>query len=68
MGLIYNVGVAIFGGLAPFAITWLIALTGDKMSPVYYVAISAVIGVLGLLLLQERRADPASVSDSVERA
>ncbi|MBS0529841.1 MAG: MFS transporter [Proteobacteria bacterium] len=68
VGLIYNVGVAIFGGLAPFAITWLIALTGDKMSPVYYVAISAVIGVLGLLLLQERRADPASVSDSVERA
>lgn len=68
VGLIYNVGVAIFGGLAPFAITWLIALTGDKMSPVYYVAISAVVGVMGLLLLQERRADPASVRDSIERA
>ena len=56
VGLIYNAGVAIFGGLAPFAITWLIALTGDKMSPVYYVVISAVVGVVGLLLLREQRA------------
>jgi MHS family proline/betaine transporter-like MFS transporter len=62
VGLIYNVGVALFGGLAPFAITWLIAATGDKMSPVYYVAISAVVGVLGLLLLRERRADPMIAS------
>lgn len=62
VGLIYNVGVAIFGGLAPFAITWLIAATGDKMSPVYYVAISAAVGVLGLLLLRERRAGPAMAS------
>lgn len=59
VGLIYNLGVAIFGGLAPFAITWLIAATGDKMSPVYYVAISALIGIVGLLLLRERRGDPA---------
>jgi MFS family permease len=55
VGLIYNVAVALFGGLAPFAITWLIAATGDKMSPVYYVVISALVGVLGLLLLRERR-------------
>lgn len=59
VGLIYNVAVALFGGLAPFAITWLISTTGDKMSPVYYVVISAVVGVLGLLLLRERRAGPA---------
>jgi MFS family permease len=55
VGLIYNFAVAIFGGLAPFAITWLIAATGDKMSPVYYVAISAAVGLIGLLLLRERR-------------
>lgn len=58
VGLIYNVGVALFGGLAPFVITWLIAATGNKMSPVYYVVISALIGVLGLLLLRERRIVP----------
>lgn len=68
VGMIYNVGVALFGGLAPFAITWLIAATGDKMSPVYYVAISAVVGVLGLLLLREVRADPAVVSAPVRPA
>jgi MFS transporter, MHS family, proline/betaine transporter len=55
VGLIYNLGVAIFGGLAPFAITWLIALTGNKMSPVYYVVISAVVGIAGLLQLREQQ-------------
>ena len=54
VGLIYNVAVALFGGLAPFIVTWLIAATGDKMSPAYYVAFSALVGVFGLLLLRER--------------
>ncbi|MGC2780346.1 MAG: MFS transporter [Bradyrhizobium sp.] len=65
-GLIYNAAVALFGGLAPFAITWLIAATGDKMSPVYYVVISAAVGVLGLLLLRVRRADAATTPVSAE--
>jgi MHS family proline/betaine transporter-like MFS transporter len=54
VGLIYNVAVALFGGLAPFIVTWLISATGDKMSPAYYVAFSALVGVFGLLLLRER--------------
>ena len=40
--------------LAPFIVTWLIAATGDKASPAYYVAFSALVGVFGLLLLRER--------------
>jgi hypothetical protein len=66
VGLIYNVAVALFGGLAPFAITWLIAATGDKMSPVYYVVISALVGVLGLLLLRERRIVPVMAPGSAK--
>jgi MHS family proline/betaine transporter-like MFS transporter len=54
VGLIYNVAVALFGGLAPFIVTWLIAATGDKASPAYYVAFSALVGVSGLLLMRER--------------
>jgi MHS family proline/betaine transporter-like MFS transporter len=54
VGLIYNVAVALFGGLAPFIVTWLISATGDKASPAYYVAFSAVVGVFGLLLMRER--------------
>ena len=54
VGLIYNVAVALFGGLAPFIVTWLIATTGDKASPAYYVAFSALVGVFGLLLMRER--------------
>jgi MFS transporter, MHS family, proline/betaine transporter len=54
VGLIYNVAVALFGGLAPFIVTWLIAATDDKASPAYYVAFSALVGVSGLLLMRER--------------
>ena len=54
VGLIYNVAVALFGGLAPFIVTWLISVTGDKASPAYYVAFSAMVGVFGLLLMRER--------------
>jgi MHS family proline/betaine transporter-like MFS transporter len=54
VGLVYNVAVALFGGLAPFFVTSLIAATGDKASPAYYVAISALVGVLGLLLWRKR--------------
>ena len=36
MSLSYNIGVPIFGGFAPFYITWFIALTGSNMAPGFY--------------------------------
>lgn len=38
------------GSLAPFVIPSLVPLTDDRRSPVYYVVISAAVGVVGLLL------------------
>ena len=29
----YSISVTIFGGFAPFVATWLIAQTGDRLSP-----------------------------------
>jgi len=37
MAAAYNVGVALFGGGAPFIVAWLIARTGDPIAPAYYV-------------------------------
>jgi MFS family permease len=55
VSIMYNLAVMLFGGLAPMVVTWLIAVTGDKMSPIYYVLFSGAIGVLGLRLHRERK-------------
>lgn len=46
MGIAYNLSVALFGGFAPFAATWLIASTGNLLSPTWY-----VIGACGLSII-----------------
>ena len=39
----YNVSLAVFGGTAPLASTWLISKTGDLASPAYYLMVLALI-------------------------
>jgi MHS family proline/betaine transporter-like MFS transporter len=45
LGLSINLGVALFGGLAPFYVTQLIASTHDKMIPAYYIVVAVVVGI-----------------------
>src|SRR5207237_6716585 len=49
----YSVSVSVFGGLAPLVATWLIAQTGDPLSPSYYLIVSAL-----LISDRERPAQP----------
>jgi MHS family proline/betaine transporter-like MFS transporter len=55
----YSISVTIFGGFAPFFATWLIALTGDPLSPSYYLMFTAFLSILALMAI-ERRAAPTS--------
>lgn len=50
----YSISVTIFGGFAPFVATWLIAATGDPLSPSFYLMASAVISIVALLAIQRR--------------
>ena len=50
----YSVSVTIFGGLAPLAATSLIALTGDPLSPSYYLIFCALFSLVALLAIQRR--------------
>lgn len=50
----YNLAVLLFGGLAPFFNTWLVQATGSNIAPIYYVLISVLIGIAGVLLLPAR--------------
>ncbi|BCQ27286.1 MFS transporter (plasmid) [Caballeronia sp. NK8] len=47
LSVAYNFAVTIFGGFAPFLITWLIAKTGSNMAPAIYVMIAAAISFAG---------------------
>jgi MFS transporter, MHS family, proline/betaine transporter len=52
----YSISVTIFGGFAPFFATWLIAETGDPLSPSSYLMASALLSVISLVAIQRRTA------------
>jgi MHS family proline/betaine transporter-like MFS transporter len=67
MGLVFNVrqrgvglsigyalGIALFGGSAPFINTWLVAKTGDPRSPGLYLIFAAMVTMVALLAAQRR--------------
>jgi MHS family proline/betaine transporter-like MFS transporter len=48
LSLGYNIGVTVFGGFAPFILTWLIDSTGSLLVPGYYLVAVAVIATISL--------------------
>ena len=48
----YALAVAIFGGFAPFISAWLIAASGSKIAPSFYVMLAAVVSIVALHLLR----------------
>jgi MFS transporter, MHS family, proline/betaine transporter len=61
LGLSYNIAVMVFGGFAPFFVTWLIQTTGSPVAPAFYVMFGAAVGLLAAFFLKEHagEADPA---------
>ncbi|MBN4665841.1 MFS transporter [Pandoraea nosoerga] len=49
LSLGYNIAATVFGGFAPFIITWLIGATGNKLAPSFYLIFAAVISITALL-------------------
>ncbi|MBV8649893.1 MAG: MFS transporter, partial [Alphaproteobacteria bacterium] len=54
----YGFAVAIFGGFAPWISQYLIKLTGDPVSPAYYVMAAGVVSLLAVLYVKERAHEP----------
>jgi len=54
--LSFSTAVSIFGGLAPLVATWLIAQTGDALSPSYYLIFTALLSLISLMAIQRRTA------------
>ena len=49
----YNIPLGIIGGLTPMAATWLVARTGDDLSPAYMLIAAAVVSTVALLFMRE---------------
>lgn len=54
VSLSFSTAVSIFGGLAPLVATWLIAVTGDKLAPSYYLVATAALSLAALIAIQRR--------------
>lgn len=54
----YNIAVSLFGGTAPYLATWLVASTGYKLSPAFYVMIAAAITLATVLRAVRETAGP----------
>ena len=57
LGIAYNLAVMIFGGFAPFFVTWLIEATGSQVAPSFYVMFGAAVGILATFFLVDRAWD-----------
>jgi MHS family proline/betaine transporter-like MFS transporter len=55
LSLGFNLGLAIFGGTCPLVATWLMAATGSKTSPAWYVMFAAL---MALICIQRCQAQP----------
>jgi len=49
LSLSYAIGVAVFGGIAPFVHAWLIIETGDPAAPSFYLVAAAIVSLVALL-------------------
>src|SRR5262249_48868412 len=58
---VFSTAVSIFGGFAPFVATWLIAQTGNPLSPSYYLIFTALLSLSALIAIgrRSRRRDRA---------
>jgi len=56
MSFAYSVTLALAGGLAPFAATWLIGIFGNPMLPAYYIMLYGVIGLALMWPMKETNA------------
>jgi MHS family proline/betaine transporter-like MFS transporter len=58
MSVSYGLSVAIFGGFAALIATGLIRMTGDPLSPSYYVIFSGLLSAVATLFVIERAGKP----------
>lgn len=62
----YNISSALFGGTAPFMITYLISITQNNFIPAFYLMAAAAIAIVPILLIRETAKRPLPGSPAIE--
>jgi MHS family citrate/tricarballylate:H+ symporter-like MFS transporter len=52
-GILYAIGIAVFGGFTQFIIKWLIDVTGNPLAPAWYLSVALIVGGVAMTLLPE---------------
>ena len=55
LSIVYAFSVSIFGGSAPWLVTKLVQLSGDKIAPAYYLAATSLIGAIAAYFMPETK-------------
>ena len=55
LSIVYAFSVTIFGGTTNYVVNKLIAVTGDKLAPAYYLVAISVVGTIAAYLMPETR-------------
>ena len=55
VSLSFAIAVTIFGGFTPFVSTWLISVTGNRLSPSFYIMFTAALSIIALAFVRSRR-------------
>jgi MFS transporter, MHS family, proline/betaine transporter len=55
VSLSFAVAVTIFGGFTPFVATSLIAITGNRLSPSFWIMFTAALSIIALVFVRRRR-------------
>jgi MHS family proline/betaine transporter-like MFS transporter len=53
MSIGYSLSTAIFGGFAPFTVTWLIEVTGSPIAPTFYLIAAALVSGVVIVRFEE---------------
>ena len=55
LSIVYALAVSVFGSSTNYLVNKLIALTGDKLMPAYYLAALSVVGTVAAFLMPETK-------------
>ena len=55
LSIVYALSVTLFGGSTQWIVNKLIAVTGDKLAPAYYLAATGAVGAIAAMLMPETR-------------
>ncbi|AWN45261.1 MFS transporter [Methylobacterium terrae] len=68
LAIVYALSVSVFGGSTNYVVNWLIAATGDRMAPAWYLAAFSLVGTVAAWLLPETRGRDPDAGEGSRRS